>query len=102
MPLPDWLSQEDWKAWVTYRLECKQKFTDKAAALSLRELAKLQARGHDPVAVIEQSILNGWKGLFPIRQTAGPPLRVNKQAQLEADNADVICQAEGMILGEAY
>lgn len=64
--LPDWLSGEAWNNWADYRLS-KASFTQRAAELSIEKLASLRADGHDPVAVIDQSILRGWSGLFPVK-----------------------------------
>src|SRR5260364_28809 len=60
---PDWLPEDAWRDWVSYRKTHKSRFTEKAAELSLCELAKLRERGFEPRAVIEQSILSGWTGL---------------------------------------
>jgi hypothetical protein len=66
--LPDWLPQEAWKEWVEYRASIKAALTPKAAELSIKKLAKLYAEGHDPVAVIDQSIFSGkWTDLYPIK-----------------------------------
>lgn len=60
--LPPWLPPAVWDAWCRYRRG--PKWTADAQALSLRELAKFHANGHDPRVVIEQSIAAGWTGLF--------------------------------------
>ncbi|VVD63598.1 hypothetical protein PPN31114_00230 [Pandoraea pneumonica] len=70
--LPDWLSGEAWGNWVAYRRKGKAPFTDHAASLSIEALDKLRADGHDPVAVINQSVLRGWTGLFPVKDAANP------------------------------
>jgi len=63
---PDWLPQPVWQEFIAYRKQQKG-WTAKAEVLLLRELEKLCRAGDDPTAVIEQSIANGWKGLFPLR-----------------------------------
>src|SRR5260364_278375 len=50
---PDWLPEDAWRDWVSYRKTHKSRFTEKAAELSLCELAKLRERGFEPRAVIE-------------------------------------------------
>jgi hypothetical protein len=62
--LPDWLPEPAWSEWVKFR---GKKFTAKARELSLRTLERLHDEGHDPTAVIEQSIERGWTGLFPLK-----------------------------------
>lgn len=64
--LPDWLDLGAWEQWERYR-RSRKGWTVDAKALSLRKLAELRAAGHEPRAVIEQSILQGWSGLFPPR-----------------------------------
>jgi hypothetical protein len=39
--------------------------TPRAEQLIVRELDKLRAAGHEPIAVLEESIARGWKGVFP-------------------------------------
>lgn len=66
--LPDWLPRDSWDEWVEYRASIKAALTPKAAQLSIKKLAKLYAEGHDPVAVIDQSIFSGkWTDLYPIK-----------------------------------
>jgi hypothetical protein len=75
---------------VKYRRSQKG-WTDKAADLSIRELGKLHADGHDPTAVIEQSIANGWRGVFPIRNRPAP-----RESQ-----ADIVRELMGDAFGDA-
>lgn len=65
--LPDWLPKESWDAYQQHRIDIKKPLTKKAAELAIRELGYLRSLGNDPVAVIEQSILNGWRGLFALK-----------------------------------
>ena len=37
-----------------------------AIELAIRKLDELRAEGHTPQAVLEQSVLRGWQGLFPV------------------------------------
>ncbi|MHB1750968.1 MAG: hypothetical protein ACYCR3_12740 [Acidithiobacillus sp.] len=65
--LPDWLSRDAWEQYVDFRFEIKNPLTLRARDLSIKKLSELREEGNDPVAVIEQSILNGWKGLFALK-----------------------------------
>ncbi|WP_238984915.1 hypothetical protein [Candidatus Glomeribacter gigasporarum] len=90
------MPEDAWRDWVSYRKTHKSRFTEKAAELSLCELAKLRERGFEPRAVIEQSILSGWTGLFPLKDRAGTgPPGLNRQVALEAENA----RAKAMLFG---
>jgi hypothetical protein len=67
--LPEWLSADAWTIWDRYRSASKGWNAD-ARAFSLRSLTKLYHLGHDPLAVIEQSIERSWTGLFPLKPEA--------------------------------
>ncbi|PRH17542.1 hypothetical protein C6T71_27035 [Burkholderia multivorans] len=67
--LPDWLPDEAWDMWCEHR-EAKHKeapWTRPAAVVSLRKLTKLRELGQDPKACIEEAVLRGWTGLFPLK-----------------------------------
>lgn len=74
--LPDWLDPETWAKWHRYR-NAGPRWTHDARRLSLATLTKLRSQGHDPLAVIEQSIESGWTGLFPIKETSHENRRAN-------------------------
>lgn len=66
--LPEWLPASAWSDYCRHREALgKRAWTQRAAELSIRDLGKLHDQGNDPQAVIEQSIANGWRGLFPIK-----------------------------------
>lgn len=62
--LPDWLPMEQWLGYVDMRKKSKHPLTEYAQRLELKELTKLRIQGHDPVAVLEQSIKKTYRGLF--------------------------------------
>lgn len=56
-----------WRDWVRFRAEAKKKMTPMTAS---RQLAVLKAFGEEnSIASIEQSIRNGWQGLFEVKQS---------------------------------
>ena len=69
LPLPAWLTAGAWDDWCEFRRAKPSGalWSHKAASLSISCLAKLRDKGHDPQRVIDQSILNGWRGLFPLK-----------------------------------
>lgn len=69
--LPDWIPGDAWAAWVEHRKAIRKPLTFDAAQLSIRELGKFWRAGDSPAAVIEQSILHGWTGLWGLKQGAG-------------------------------
>ena len=71
--LPEWLPESAWSDFIEFRKSIpRSPFNLQAQKLALRKLEELREQGHDPVEVINQSILNGWKGLFPLKQDQGP------------------------------
>ena len=80
LTLPDWLPESAWADWHAFR-NSRKGWTHKARSLSLSTLTKLRAKGHDPTAVIEQSIERGWTGLFePKNETGGNHEHANRSA----------------------
>jgi len=90
--LADWIPKPAWKEFVVYRKQQKG-WTAKAEVLLLRELEKLHVAGNDATLVIEQSIANGWKGLFPLRSTvSGRPVSL---AEVRSANINAIGRTHG-------
>ncbi len=64
--LPQWLNQEAWTEWVQFRKEIKKKLVQTTIN---RQLKFLEKHKTNHVAILEQSIQNGWQGLFEVKQT---------------------------------
>jgi hypothetical protein len=62
--LPDWLNTEAWAAWNKYRSECHKPLKPSTVT---RQLKFLHEHLADHIAIIEQSIRNGWQGLFELK-----------------------------------
>lgn len=56
-----------WRAFRDHRTKLRAPLTAHAEKLILRKLEDLHRRGHDPTAVLEQSITAGWKGVFELK-----------------------------------
>lgn len=61
---PNPFAGKTWDAWIAQR---KTKPTDQAIALMIIRLEALQADGHAPDDVMNQSMMNGWTGLFAVK-----------------------------------
>ena len=73
--LPDGLDMKIWGEFRKMRQRIRKPMTEHAEDLLLKDLAKLKADGHDPKAIVEQSIKRSWQGLFPVkRDESRPPL----------------------------
>jgi len=68
--IPKEVPEELFHQYIEMREKIKKPMTGNAITLAYKKLAKLKEQGHDPVAVLEQSIFNSWQGLFPVRQDA--------------------------------
>ncbi len=66
--LPDWLDQSVWQTFADMRKKTRKPMTEEAARLIVVELDKLRAKGHDPTAVVQQSIRNNWLDVYPLKE----------------------------------
>jgi len=65
IPVPEWLNGSSWKEWVAYRQQSGKAIkTELTVTKAFRLLKECLDEGHDPVAVINTSIANGYQGLF--------------------------------------
>lgn len=87
-PLPDWVPPEPWAGYIAMRAKIRKPMTQRAKELAVGELEKLRGQGHDPQAVLEQSIFHSWQGLFPLRPNSSKG-GANKQESLEERNRRV-------------
>lgn len=64
-PLPEWLDTSSWEEWVAYRKQSGKAIkTELTVTKAFKLLKECLDEGHDPVAVINTSIANGYQGLF--------------------------------------
>lgn len=89
--LPPWLSEELWTEFLRMRKTVKKPATDFAQMLLMKELYRLKAEGQDPVAVIEQSLVNCWCDFYELKAKKATRQAVTDYAQNQAKlNADSI------------
>jgi hypothetical protein len=62
------------------RKKIKAAPTGRAIELLIKKLGDLRSEGYDPNEVINQSTMNGWKGVFPVKETANTPAKKSKQS----------------------
>ena len=75
--LPDWMPIEAWDGFVEMRRKSKKPFTDRAAQLIVKKLDEFRQQGHDPGEVLDRSTVNGWQGIFPLKNDRNGPLAHN-------------------------
>lgn len=65
LDLPEWLDKKAWNEWVEYRKQIKKKLT----ALTIKKQIKfLSENKKDHIKILENSISNGWTGLFQLKK----------------------------------
>jgi hypothetical protein len=67
--LPESIPFEVWDMWCEHR-EAKAKdapWTRPAAKVSIKKLEKLLVEGQSPEVTVEEAVLRGWTGLFPVK-----------------------------------
>lgn len=69
---------------IAFRKGIKAPMTDKAIKLMINKLMQLSADPDEQIDILNQSIINGWKGLFPLKEAKS--LRTNNRAQEMQDN----------------
>lgn len=67
LPVPEFVPSELWDDFLAIRKGLKAKNTTPAIKALITELKKLKDKGHDPVAVINQSIRASWKDVYPVK-----------------------------------
>lgn len=65
--LPIWLPLDAWSSF----LKTRKRMTPRASELLISALTRLREDGDDPQSVLEQSVMNGWTGLFPLKKVNG-------------------------------
>ena len=67
--VPSDIPEAEWEAFDEMRRKGKasKAWTDKARQLAVNELRRLAEAGHPPGEVLNQSTLNGWTGVYPLK-----------------------------------
>ncbi|AWC85769.1 replication protein [Enterobacter cloacae complex sp. FDA-CDC-AR_0164] len=80
--LPEWLSVSVWKSWVDYRRDLKKPIkSQQTVTQAINLLERCKCSGYQPEEIINQSIANGWQGLFEPKGSKQPsrtPSRVSE------------------------
>jgi hypothetical protein len=68
-PLPVWIDRAAWGGFVEMRESIKAPLkTERAANLIIAKLQRLKETGQDPNAILDQSTMNSWKGVFELKE----------------------------------
>lgn len=64
IPIPDWLDADKFCDFYNHRISIKKPMTDEAITRAFSKLKRLKGEGYNIYDIIEESIINGWSGLF--------------------------------------
>lgn len=80
--LPDWLSAEIWSSWVAYRRDLKKPIkSQQTVTQAIKLLDRCRLNGYTPDEIINQSIANGWQGLFEPNGSKPQPRQQTRVAE---------------------
>lgn len=71
MTLPEWLPHDQWNEFLDHRKQSKSPMSLVAQKRAINFLTQQYENGQDVLKIIDQSIINGWKGLFELKQSRG-------------------------------
>ena len=67
--VPDELLNQSIIDFIDFRKKIKSPMTDRAITLMLNKLNKMATDNDKKIEILNQSIINGWKGIFPLKET---------------------------------
>jgi len=86
--LPDWLPRELWDEFKQHRKEIKKQMTNLSEKKAIQKLIVLHEQCKDINEIINQSIMNGWTGLFEVNKKTTN--YINKNIK-QTDNNNLRC-----------
>ncbi len=72
-------------AFMEFRKSIKKPMTDHAVALLISKLNGMTSYIPEQIEIINQSIVNGWQGVFPLKNEQAQPVRQTYHKQTKAD-----------------
>jgi len=90
--IPEWIDQSTWDSFLEMRKKTKKPATDRAKEMVIGDLTKFKEKGDDPNAILNQSILHNWAGVFRLKgdsdyqiNSKRQPLQSSEQIAKEND-----------------
>ena len=68
-------------AFIDYRKSIKKPMSDRAITLLLGKLNKMSNSVKEQIEILNQSILNGWQGIFPLKNDSGTGMKASFQGR---------------------
>lgn len=72
--------------YIEYRKSIGKKMSDYSIQLMLKKLENLSSNNDEKIQILEQSIMNGWTGIFPIKDETGNRSYGQKQTVNDLSN----------------
>lgn len=83
LELPEWMPMAVWFEWCEHRAKIRKPLTENGATKSLRFLAERYELGEQPGAIVDQAIMSGWQGLYPLKRgSSNDKPRLNHHAEV--------------------
>jgi hypothetical protein len=98
--VPDWMPVDAWNDFVESRRKIRKPMTQNAIKLAISTLSKLKSEGNNVQEVIEQSILCGYSGLFPVSK--GKKQSVTDQNRSAVEEIKLRLRQQDQQQGETY
>ena len=98
MELPECINPSAWKEWIGYRRSRKLALPEATMRLQVKNLESWFNQGHDPNAIINDSIGHGWQGLFCPKGNS--PHGNQKPEMTNAELVDMIFAKQGRVENE--
>jgi len=66
--IPAWMPLDDWNDFLEMRKKQRSPPTDRAKQMLINKLNDFMADGYNPSEILQQSVMNNYKGLFEVKQ----------------------------------
>ena len=78
--IPNWLDEDLWEEYKSHLKELGKRLSSTAEYRQIKQLDEWRGRGHDPEAIINQSLNNNWTRLFEPKEETHATTRRHHQA----------------------
>jgi hypothetical protein len=92
--LPSFIDPRAWANYEEMRKKNRTQLTTRAKELAITKLSDWHAIGHDPNAILNNSTMNGYRGLFPPKDGGSNGTFAGKSAQSVSAAAAAIAQVQ--------
>jgi len=80
--------KKTWKDFIEMRVKIRKPMTVRAGEMLINELTKLSDNEDTQIAILNQSIMNSWQGVFPLKNKVTPVKRNTEEEILKIIGGD--------------